>query len=120
VTRKSGITNLLNTSIWKKILRMKGKKIDSYRKRARLGGWLGLALQPISLLLIGSLNELEGMSAKAIFGITGLISSFILMDWGIWNYAKSKGYGNYVAALSIFCAYGLLILALLPDKSRNQ
>jgi hypothetical protein len=43
-----------------------GKKIDSYRKRARLGGWLGLALQPISLLLIGSLNELEGMSAKAI------------------------------------------------------
>jgi hypothetical protein len=97
-----------------------GKKIDSYRKRARLGGWLGLALQPISLLLIGSLNELEGMSAKAIFGISGLISSFILMDWGIWNYAKSKGYGNYVAALSIFCVYGLLILALLPDKSRNQ
>lgn len=98
---------------------MEGKKIDSYRKRARLGGWLGLALQPVSLLLIGSLNELEGMSAKVIFGITVLIPSFILMDWGIWNYAKSKGYGNYIAALSVFCVYGLLILVLLPDKRRN-
>jgi hypothetical protein len=98
---------------------MEGKKINSYRKRARLGGWLGLALQPLSLILIGSLNELEGMSAKVIFGIAVLISSFVLMDWGIWNYAKSKGYGNYIAALSIFCLYGLLILVLLPDKRGN-
>jgi hypothetical protein len=98
---------------------MEKKKINSYRKRAQLGGWVGLALQPVSLLLIGSLNELDGMSTKVIFGIIVFISSFILMDWGIWNYAKSKGYGNYVAALSIFCAYGLLILVLLPDKGRN-
>jgi hypothetical protein len=94
--------------------------IENYRKRARLSGWLGLALQPISLLLIGSLNELDGMSGRVILGITVLGLSFILMDWGIWNYAKSKGYGNSVAALSVFCVYGLIILLCLPDKPRNK
>jgi hypothetical protein len=99
---------------------VKQPKIENYRRRARLGGWLGIALQPISLLLIGSLSELDGMSAKVILGIIVWGLSFILMDWGIWNYAKSKGYGNSVAALSIFCVYGLVILLCLPDKQRNK
>jgi hypothetical protein len=100
--------------------RVKRTKIENYRKQARLGGCLGIALQPISLLLIGSLSELDGMSTRVILGITVLGLSFILMDWGIWNYAKSKGYGNYVAALSIFCVYGLVILLCLPDKQRSR
>jgi hypothetical protein len=98
---------------------VKQTKIENYKRRAQFGGWLGLALQPIALLFIGSLSELDGMSAKVILGLTVLGLSFILMDWGIWNYAKSKGYGNYVAALSIFCVYGLVILLCLPDKQRN-
>jgi hypothetical protein len=99
---------------------MLAKKIQRYQKHARLGGWLGLALQPISLLLIGSLTELDSMSFRVLVGLAGLALSFVLMDWGIWNYAKSKGYGNCVAALSFFCIYGLLILLLLPNKQNAK
>ena len=99
---------------------MADKKIERYRKRARLGGWLGLTLQPISLLMMGSLTELDSMSIRAILGLVGLAFSFILMDWGIWNYAKAKGYGNYVAALSLFCVYGLVVIMILPNKESTK
>jgi hypothetical protein len=92
-------------------------KIIRYQKRTRWA-WLGLALQPIAFLVMGSFSELDAMSARGIAGLFLLGLSLVLMNIGIWNYAKAKGYGNAVAALSLLNAYGLLILLCLPNKNR--
>ncbi len=89
---------------------------SNYIRKARLGGYLGLALQPLALLMLGSIAEIGQPTVRGVGGIVLLLLSVGLMDWGIWNYAKSKGYGNAVASLSLFCAYGLLIIACLPRK----
>lgn len=93
------------------------KLIALYRQRMRWG-WVGLALQPIAILIIGSINELDSLSPRGIAGSLVWLLSLFLMNWGIWNYAKGKGYGNWIAALSLFNVYGLLIIVCLPNKNR--
>ena len=93
-------------------------KVDRHIRRARLFGWVGLALQPIGFLVLGSLTAIGQGTIPGILGplIVGL--GVVLAGVGIWHYAKSKGYGNAVAALSFLYAYGLLIIFLLPNKNR--
>lgn len=93
-----------------------GFMASHYRRRARLGGYLGLTLQPLAFLVLGSIAEIGQPSMRGIGGVFLYLLSLGLMDWGIWNYAKAKGYGNAVASLSILCVYGLLIIACLPRK----
>ncbi len=91
--------------------------IARYQRRTRWG-WMGLALQPMAILVMGSLNELDAMSWRGIMGLCVFLISIVLMNMGIWNYAKAKGYGNWVAALSVLNIYGLLVLICLPKRSR--
>lgn len=93
--------------------------IARYQKRTRWA-WVGLALQPIALLILGSFTELDAVSLRAILAVLLFLLSMILMNVGIWNYAKAKGYSNAVAALSLFNVYGLLILVWLPDRNRRS
>ncbi|MDX2240536.1 MAG: hypothetical protein NW224_07635 [Leptolyngbyaceae cyanobacterium bins.302] len=93
------------------------QKIARYRKRTRWS-WVGLALQPIAFLVMGSFTELDAVSARGITGLLLLGLSFALMNVGIWNYAIALGFGNAIAALSLLNAYGLLILLFLPNKNR--
>lgn len=93
------------------------QKMIRYQKRTRWA-WGGLALQPIGFLVMGSFSELDAMSVRGITGLLLIGLSLVLMNVGIWNYAKAKGYGNAIAALSLLNAYGLLILLFLPNKNR--
>lgn len=95
------------------------ERIARYQQRTRWA-WAGLALQPVAFLIMGSFTELDAMSARGITGALLILLSLVLMNIGIWNYAKSKGYGNGVAALSLFNAYGLLILVCLPNRNRPR
>jgi len=92
----------------------------NYARRARIGGYTGLALQPLAILVLGSIAEIGQSTVQGMLGVSLYLLSIGLLDWGIWNYAKSKGYGNAVAALSLFGVYGLLIIALLPNKNRSS
>lgn len=87
-----------------------------YNRQARLGGYLGLALQPLACLVLGSIAEIGQPTLRGIGGVFLYLLSLGLMDWGIWNYAKARGHSNGVAALSFLCVYGLLIIACLPRK----
>ncbi len=92
------------------------EQIARYQQRTRWA-WAGLALQPVGFLIMGSFSELDAMSARGITGVFLILLSLVLMNIGIWNYAKSKGYVNGVAALSLLNAYGLLILVCLPNRN---
>ena len=93
-------------------------KTNQYARRARFWGWLGLALQPIGILVLGSLTEIGQWTISGILGPLLVGLGVILASVGIWNYAKSKGYGNAIAALSFLYVYGLLILLVLPNRNR--
>lgn len=93
-------------------------KLNQYTRRARVLGWVGLGLQPIGFLVLGSLSAIGQGTIPGILGPLLIGLGVILANAGIWNYAKSKGYGNAVAALSFLSVYGLLILLFLPDKTR--
>ncbi|MBF2026187.1 MAG: hypothetical protein IGS48_05380 [Oscillatoriales cyanobacterium C42_A2020_001] len=95
------------------------EKIARYQQRTRWA-WVGLALQPLALLIMGSFTELDAMSTRGMIGAFLILLSIALMNVGIWNYAKLKGYGNGVAALSLLNIYGLLILLCLPNRNRRR
>jgi len=59
------------------------------------------------------------MSPRAILAMLLLLFSIGFTNFGIWNYAKSKGYENAVAALGLLNVYGLLILVFLPNQNRS-
>lgn len=100
-------------------MRERDVAIVRFQKRTRWA-WVGLALQPIAFLVLGSIAELGVISLRGILGSFLLLLSLALMNLGIWYYAKSKGYGNWVAALSLFSVYGLLVLLWLPNKNRAR
>jgi hypothetical protein len=91
---------------------------NRHRRRARWCGLVGLALQPIGFLVMGSLTAIGQGTIPGILGPLLVGLGIVLASVGIWHYAKSKGYGNAVAALSFLYAYGLLILVLLPNRNR--
>jgi len=95
------------------------EQLARYRRRTRWA-WAGLVLQPIAFLVMGSFTELDAMSVRGITGAFLLLLSIVLVNIGIWNYAKLKGYGNGVAALSLLNIYGLLILLCLPNRNRHR
>ncbi len=94
------------------------EKSANHVKRARRFGMVGLSLQPVGFLLVGSLHHLDQPILATYLGLLTLLLGVVLACIGIWNYAKSKGYGTAIAALSFFYVYGLRILILLPDKNR--
>ncbi len=93
-------------------------KVNGHLRRARLFGWIGLALQPIGFLVMGSLTAIGQGTIPGILGPLLVGLGIVLASVGIWHYAKSKGYGNAVAALSVLYAYGLLIIVFLPNRNR--
>lgn len=43
----------------------------------------------------------------------------ILFFYGLYNYAKAKGYSGWFALLGFLYIIGLVILVILPDKRKN-
>lgn len=53
-------------------------------------------------------------------GYAVLIAGYILFFIGMCCYAKAKGYSGWLALLALLSWFGLIILALLPDKNPNS
>lgn len=46
-------------------------------------------------------------------------ASFASLIYGLYNYAKAKGYSGWLALLGFLQIIGLIILVVLPDKRKN-
>ena len=86
--------------------------LEEPRTRANLGLGAGLILQLVARFLL-----LPQEGTLALLGWPVALLGLALWIWGCWNYADSKGYPGYVGLLGIFSCFGLIILALLPDRS---
>lgn len=49
----------------------------------------------------------------------GILAGDILFIFGLVYYAKSKGYSGLFGLLGVLSCIGLLIIALLPDKTKK-
>jgi len=55
------------------------------------------------------------MWVAAVFAWGGIL----LFIWGLWNYARGKGYKGTWGLLGLLSVFGLIILAFFPDKKKD-
>ena len=55
----------------------------------------------------------------AIASSVGITVSTILLILGLGYYAKSKGYAGALGLLGLLSCVGLIIVAVLPDKTKK-
>jgi hypothetical protein len=48
----------------------------------------------------------------------GVGVGFIFFIWGCSSYAQGKGYSQWIGALGLLSIFGLVVLAVLPDKHK--
>lgn len=84
-----------------------------YQRNSSLGVGIGLILYVLGGFFASAyeLNTLGGI--VVLFG-------YILFVWGCYQYAKSKGYTWAFGFLGILTILGLIILVLLPDKTKRK
>ena len=83
--------------------------IAEYKRKTNLFVGIGLLLQ-IGGALLG--RHMEWANMLVLPGV------FVYM-YGLYFYAKSKGYSGWFAVFGLLNLLGLIILVLLPDKRKQ-
>ena len=86
-----------------------------YKKKTNIG--IGLAFVTFfAAILINSLSESQIVSTIAF-----LVGSITMPLWifGVWCYAKGKGYHGAWGLLGVFTLIGFIILACFPDRHKS-
>jgi len=90
--------------------------IEGYRARTNIGVGLGMLAQ-LSGFFVSyyvHIGILLWLAAISIYG------GFLLLIWGLWNYAKGKGYKGAWGLLGLLSIFGFAVLALFPDKKKDM
>lgn len=99
--------------------------IPEYNRKSLALGIPGLILQYGPFLAIAVLAHgknqsgppLPEIAAYAVLG--GVILGSAMLILGLCYYAKAKGYSAVIGLLGLLSCVGLLILAVLPDRTKN-
>lgn len=103
--------------------------IPEYNRKSLLIGVPGLLIQigcAFLPLILGALGvDIARLPDWASLGlvlgvILGPLLGAVLLIIGLCYYAKGKGYSAALGLLGLLSCIGLLILALLPDKTKDQ
>ena len=93
--------------------------IYEYKNKANTGIALGLLLIFIAIVMGVSAvhhgGDVSGTSPALI--LVARIAGAVLFVWGCCMYAKAKGYPAAVGLLGLLFLIGLIVLAVLPDKT---
>ncbi len=98
--------------------------IAEYNRKSLSIGIPGLALQIICLLgsnLNVAYAKAHNAAPSTVLGMVmmlGILVGDILLIIGLCYYAKGKGYTPVLGLLGLLSCIGLLILAVLPDKTK--
>lgn len=86
----------------------------------------GLALQIVCVFAINMIaakatgnGPMPPAGLIALFEL-GVIAGDVLLIVGLCFYAKAKGYSPFLGLLGLLSCLGLLILAILPDKTKGM
>ena len=88
--------------------------LAEYKKKTNFS--IGLSIIAFILaILLDSFFESEIAKAAAYLLMTSVMPLWI---FGVWSYAKGKGYHGAWGLLGVFTIIGLIILACFPDKNK--
>jgi hypothetical protein len=99
--------------------------IAAHCRKSLAFGIPGLALQIVFYVSLPSLAwNTAGISSNtigwlAIAAECGLVAGTVLFFVGMCYYAKAKGYSAALGLLGLLSCGGLIVLALLPDKTKT-
>lgn len=86
-----------------------------YRVKTNIGVGLGALAQVIGFFVSYYVHIGIILWFAAIF----IYGGFLLLIWGLWNYAKGKGHKGAWGLLGLLSIFGFIILALFPDKNKE-
>jgi hypothetical protein len=89
--------------------------IGEYRVKTNIGVGFGILAQIIGFLASYFVQIGIVLWCAAIF----IYGGFLLLIWGLWNYAKGKGYKGAWGLLGLLSIFGFVILALFPDRRKE-
>ena len=90
--------------------------IEEYRIRTNIGVGLGIIAQIVGFYVSYyiQIGIVLWLAAIVIYG------GFLLLIWGLWNYAKGKGYKGVWGLLGLLSVFGFVVLALFPDRKKHK
>lgn len=100
--------------------------IAEYSRKSLLLGIPGIVLQMGCYYLLNRLiifPQNPNTVPHAGIGIyleLGMLAGNVLFIIGLCYYAKAKGYTAVLGLLGLFSCLGLLVLAVLPDRTKNR
>ena len=83
--------------------------------RTNIGVGVGVLAQVIGFFVSYYVHIGIILWLAAIF----IYGGFLLLIWGLWNYAKGKGYKGVWGLLGLMSILGFIILAFFPDKNKE-
>jgi hypothetical protein len=94
--------------------------IPEYNRKSLLLGLPGLGLQIVcyALINITASGGAPGLLSFLPLLQLGVVAGLVLLVIGLCYYAKSKGYNALFGLLGLLSCLGLIILAVLPDKTK--
>lgn len=94
--------------------------VVAYKKKINI--FIGLYIL-LNILLGGYMlfnpGQDEGLNILDLLLLPLALISFGCLFYGLYNYAKAKGYSGWLALLGFLQILGLIILVVLPDKHKN-
>ena len=90
--------------------------IGEYRLRTNIGVGVGIIAQIIGFYV----SYYVHIGIVLWFAAILIYGGFLLLIWGLWNYAKGKGYKGVWGLLGLLSIFGFMILALFPDKKKGE
>lgn len=92
--------------------------IAGYRQSYKLllAGYFAARLGGLIPILLGAG---EGITKSPLFyGV--YVTGTVLLFWGCWALARAKGYSGWYLLLAVAGLLGLIVLAVLPDRSPSE
>ena len=90
--------------------------IGEYRLRTNIGVGFGILAQIVGFLASYYVQIGIVLWFAAIF----IYGGFLMLIWGLWNYAKGKGYKGAWGLLGLLSIFGFVVLVLFPDKKKSE
>lgn len=90
--------------------------IEEYRIRTNIGVGFGIIAQIVGFYVsyFVQIGIVLWLAAIVIYG------GSLLFIWGLWNYAKGKGYKGVWGLLGLLSIFGFVVLALFPDRKKHK
>ncbi len=86
--------------------------LQEYKAKTNIGAGIGFFL-----IILGGFM-MNASQLVLLFGSAMILAGAVLLIWGLWNYSKGKGYHGAWGFLGLLAIFGLIALALFPDKNK--